>query len=162
MPISHQLASSNLIDVSSIKTSVRKDECNHEWWKIRKFFANDLAKEGTNKVVINVPDGDVTFIFCKIKGRNSEVQAFIDGGCNCAIARDGIPLNELRSCKFRYGPISIDVATDQNAYANGEWGFVLPLSDGSYLKNSFLSLFKKKFENVCLVICIVKRQQLLH
>ena len=100
--------------------------------KLRELLADDLAKEGTDAIVKGVPDGEVTFIFCKIEGKNSEVQAFIYGGCDCAIARAGIPQNEFRSCKLRGGPISIDVATDQKAYASGEWGFALPLSDGSY------------------------------
>ena len=46
--------------------------------------------------------------------------------------RDGIPENELRSCKLQNGPITIDVATGISVNATGEWGCALPLLDGTH------------------------------
>ena len=93
---------------------------------------NDLEKDGTPAVIKPIPEGEVSFIFCKIKGKKSDVQTFIDCGCNCAIARDGVPQQEFRSCMIRKGPIPIDIATDIKVEARGEWGTLLPLADGSY------------------------------
>jgi len=83
---------------------------------------NDLEKDGTPAVIKPIPEGEVSFIFCKIKGKRSDVQTFIDCGCNCAIARDGVPQQEFRSCMIRKGPIPIDIATDIKVKARGEWG----------------------------------------
>ena len=93
-----------------------------------------MKKKGhkvTKESIIPVPEGEVAFVFCKIKGRKSELQAFIDSGANCCIMRDGIAENELVSCKLQDGPIGIDVATGIVVYASGEWGSVLPLADGT-------------------------------
>ena len=46
--------------------------------------------------------------------------------------KDGIPQREFNSCMLRPGPIQIDVATGVQVEAQGEWGTVLPLTDGSY------------------------------
>ena len=46
--------------------------------------------------------------------------------------RDGIPENELKSCKLQGGPITIDVATGIRVQATGEWGCALPLQDGKH------------------------------
>ena len=102
--------------------------------QLTDFFVNDLQGKGfkANKYnVLPVPEGDVAFVFCKIKGKKSSIQAFIDSGANCAIMADGIPQREMDSCKLQDGPISIDVATGVVVHATGEWGSVLPLSDGS-------------------------------
>ena len=77
-----------------------------------------------------VPEGEAAFIFCKIKGKHNDVQAFIDNGCNCAIFRDA--QEEFTSCLLQEGPIRIDVATGFKAEAQGEWATLLPLNDGSH------------------------------
>ena len=57
---------------------------------------------------------------------------FVDSGCNCWIALDGIPQNELKSVKLREGPISLGVASGIEAQAEAEWSSLLPLADGTY------------------------------
>ena len=97
------------------------------------FFNKDKRLSGDGKGnILGIPKGDVAFVFCMIKGKKSGIQAFIDNGCNCCIMRDGIPENELRSCKLQNGPITIDVATGISVNATGEWGCALPMLDGSH------------------------------
>ena len=81
-------------------------------------------------------------MFCKIKGKQNDVQAFIDNGCNCAILRDGIPQEEFRSCLLQEGPIRIDVATGVKVEAQDEWATLLPLNDGSFQPVRSLSVAK--------------------
>ena len=103
--------------------------------QLKDFFVKDLKSKGyhaTKNNVLPVPEGEIAFVFCKIKGRHSGIQAFIDSGANCCIMSDGIPQRELNSCKLQDGPISIDVATGLVVHASGEWGSALPLSDGSH------------------------------
>ena len=101
--------------------------------QLQEFFTHDLEAQHNKKVDVKpIPEGEVAFVFCKIKGKESDVQAFIDNGCNCAILRDGIPQREFNSCMLRKGPIQIDVATGVQVEAQGEWGTVLPMNDGSY------------------------------
>ena len=57
--------------------------------QLKDFFTNDLERNGDSAEVKPIPEGDVSFIFCMIKGRKSKVQSFIDSGCNCVIAKDG-------------------------------------------------------------------------
>ena len=101
--------------------------------QLQEFFTHDLEAQHNKTVEVKpIPEGEVAFVFCKIKGKESDVQAFIDNGCNCAILKDGIPQREFNSCMLRKGPIQIDVATGVQVEAQGEWGTVLPLNDGSY------------------------------
>ena len=101
--------------------------------QLTKLFKKDLKQEGVKNAKLSaVPEGEVSFIFCKMMGKESEIQAFIDPGCNCAVMRDGIPQRELKSVKLRDGPIPIDVATGISVNAKAEWASVLPLRDGSY------------------------------
>ena len=119
----------------NIRSQLQKGETstNFSNEQLTEFFTADLQKKGKKKVkVYPIPEGEVAFIFCKIKGKRSDVQAFIDDGCNCAIMKDGIPQREFNSCMLRPGPIQIDVATGVQVEAQGEWGTVLPLTDGSY------------------------------
>ena len=60
--------------------------------QLAEVFKEDLKKTGISDPKVDpVPDGEVAFIFCKVKGIKSTVQAFIDPGCICAIMKDGIP-----------------------------------------------------------------------
>ena len=111
--------------------------------QIKELFENDLKNEHNTGVEVRpIPEGEVAFIFCKIKGKKNDVQAFIDNGCNCAIVRDGIPQEEFRSCLLREGPIRIDVATGVKAEAQGEWATALPMNDGSFQAIRSLSVTK--------------------
>ena len=110
--------------------------------QIKEFFEKDLGKENKAVEIRPIPEGEVAFIFCKVKGRKSDVQVFIDNGCNCAIVRDGIPQDEFRSCLLRKGPIRIDVATGVKVEAQGEWATALPLNDGSFQPIRSLSVTK--------------------
>ena len=103
--------------------------------QLQEFFVNDLKSKdikASRETVSPVPEGDIAFVFCKIKGKQSGIQAFIDSGANCCIMSEGIPQKELNSVKLQDGPISIDVATGIVVHASGEWGSVLPLNDGSH------------------------------
>ena len=93
-----------------------------------EFFEKDLEKALNKKVEVRpIPEGEVAFIFCKIKGLKNDVQAFIDHGCNCAIFKDGVPQREFRSCLLKKGPIQIDVATGVQVQAQGDWALYLLL-----------------------------------
>ena len=125
----------NSVDVSDKVRNKLQSGKMSAWYdneQLKKLFMNDLEKDGKPAVIKPIPEGEVSFIFCKIKGKRSDVQTFIDCGCNCAIARDGVPQQEFRSCMIRKGPIPIDIATDIKVEARGEWGTLLPLADGSY------------------------------
>ena len=98
--------------------------------QLRELFAKDLKV--SQEKVSPMPEGEVSFIFAMIKGKNRGIQTFIDSGCNCAIFRDGVPQTELNSCKLQDGPIPIDIATGVSVNALGEWASSVPLANGSY------------------------------
>ena len=51
--------------------------------QLTKLFEKDLKQEGVKDAKLSaVPEGEVALIFCKIMGKESEIQAFIDPGCN--------------------------------------------------------------------------------
>ena len=111
--------------------------------QLKDFFEKDLQKDEIKFVEVKpIPEGEVAFMFCKIKGLKNDVQAFLDNGCNCAIVRDGVPQEEFRSCLLREGPIKIDVATGVKVEAQGEWGTLLPLNNGSFQTIRSLSVAK--------------------
>ena len=64
-----------------------------------KLFEEDVKKvtKGVPNVK-SVPEGDPVFIMNVFKGATRPVTAFIDSGCNCWVAKKGIPENELFSC----------------------------------------------------------------
>ena len=126
---------------SQLQTGQRASNFSDD--QIKEFFENDLMKEHHDEVEVRtIPEGEVAFMFCKIKGKQNDVQAFIDNGCNCAILRDGIPQEEFRSCLLQEGPIRIDVATGVKVEAQGEWATLLPLNDGSFQPVRSLSVAK--------------------
>ena len=98
--------------------------------QLRDLFAKDLKIP--QDLVCPMPEGEVSFVFCKIKGKKNGIQAFVDSGCNCAIFKDGIPRADLISYKIQEGPIPIDVATGVVVNALGEWASAIPLANGSY------------------------------
>ena len=56
------------------------------------------------------PGGEPMFIMNIFKGRTRPILAFIDGGCNTWVAKEGVPEDELVSVKMRLGPIHCGVA----------------------------------------------------
>ena len=129
--------SSNSLDTNvSGKTRAKLQKgdlaSNYTDEQIKELFENDLKKEHLEHVEVRpIPEGEAAFIFCKIRGKHNDVQAFIDNGCNCSIVRDGVPQEEFRSVLLRQGPIRIDVATGVQVEAQGEWATLLPMNDGS-------------------------------
>ena len=77
-----------------------------------------------------IPEGEPIFIMNIFQGKTRPVLAFIDGGCNCWVAKQGIPENELVSVKMRSGPISVGVASGITVKASAEWASLIPLADG--------------------------------
>ena len=97
------------------------------------FFNEDLKKTmKTTPEVRPIPKGDAVFIFCVFKGKKGPVQAFIDHGCNCWVAEEGIPETELVACKLQNGPFPMGVASGVTVYASAEWAGLIPLADGSH------------------------------
>ena len=86
-------------------------------------------KDGT---VNPMPKGAGIFLFCMFNGKRNPIQAFIDSGCDGWIPEDGIPQDELLSCKFSTGPIPDSMASRITIKACAEWGSLIPLSDGSH------------------------------
>merc|ERR1719233_2342392 len=76
--------------------------------------------------------GEPVFIMNVFKGATRPITAFIDSGCNCWVAKKGIPENELFSCKLSSGPIPMGVASAITVKAEAEWASLLPLADGGY------------------------------
>ena len=97
-----------------------------------EYFEKCLDKHGVSKPKVNpYPAGECVFLYCLIKGKTRPVQAFIDGGCNTMLSREGVPETELVSAKLMKGPIPIGVAGGGVIMASGLWGTLLPLNDGS-------------------------------
>ena len=95
------------------------------------FFKEDMLKNNDNAEVKPIPEGDPMFIMCVFKGKTRSITSFIDHGCNCWVARNGIPENELISCKLSNGPVNMGVASGLTVEATAEWVSLLPLKDGS-------------------------------
>ena len=100
--------------------------------EIHDFFSHDMRKISSNAKVQRIPEGDPVFIFCAIQGLNGPVMCFIDGGCNCWLAQEGIPEKEFISVKLTDGPIPLSVASGMTAYATAEYASLLPLANGNY------------------------------
>ena len=71
-------------------------------------------------------------------------------GWNTAIVKDEIPQKEFNAALLRPGLIKIDFATGIKAYANSEWGMVLPLADGSMQALHCLSINQVTSEMPCI------------
>ena len=96
-----------------------------------EFFEEDVKKVSHKKPdVRSIPEGEPVFIMNVFKGTTRPICAFIDSGCNCWVARSGIPETELVSCKLRSGPIPMGVASAITVNAEAEWASLLPLADG--------------------------------
>ena len=126
----HNPSTTELSKTVRNKLQLGKESVSFTNDQLRELFAKDLKV--SQDLVFPMPEGEVSFVFCKIKGKKNGIQAFIDSGCNCAILRDGIPQQELNSCMIQEGPIPIDVATGVVVNALGEWASALPLANGSY------------------------------
>ena len=67
---------------------------------------------------------------------------FVDSGCNCWLAQEGIPEKEFISVKLTEGPIPLSVASGMTTYASAEYASLLPLANGSYQTVRGLTLKK--------------------
>ena len=52
-------------------------------------------KINQDTIIHGIPPGEPIFVFCVFKGKRSNIQAFFDSGCNCWLALDDIPQEEL-------------------------------------------------------------------
>ena len=77
-----------------------------------------------------IPEGESIFIMNIFKGKTRPIVAFIDGGCNCWVAKEGVPEEQLTSVKMRSGPIPCGVASGISVNAKAEWASLIPLADG--------------------------------
>ena len=64
----------------------------------------------TKPDIREIPEGEVMFIMCVFKGKSRPILCFVDGGCNCWVATEDLPAEELVSVKLREGPIPMGVA----------------------------------------------------
>lgn len=130
---SHSLAKKTVTPQQRVKLQEGKMDLQMSDDELVEFFNEDLKKTmKTTPEVRPIPEGDAVFIFCVFKGKKGPVQAFIDHGCNCWVAEEGIPETELVACKLQDGPFPMGVASGVTVYANAEWAGLIPLADGSH------------------------------
>ena len=99
--------------------------------EIAEYFETGSEQVNVNKPDIRpIPEGEPVFIMNIFQGKTRPVLAFIDGGCNCWVAKQGIPETELVSVKMKSGPIPVGVASGMTVYASAEWASLIPLADG--------------------------------
>ena len=99
--------------------------------EITEYFENGSKQINMGKPDVRpIPEGEPIFIMNIFQGKTRPVLAFIDGGCNCWVAKQGIPESELVSVKMRSGPISVGVASGITVKASAEWASLIPLADG--------------------------------
>ena len=100
--------------------------------EIPEYFKSKLLKSNVKHPDVRpIPEGEPVFIMNIFKGRTRPLLAFIDGGCNCWVAKEGVPERELVSAKLREGPIKVGVASGIIVNASAEWASLIPLVDGS-------------------------------
>ena len=100
--------------------------------EIPEYFKSKLkSSNGKYPDVKPIPEGEPVFIMNIFKGRTRPLLAFIDSGCNCWVAKEGVPQRELISAKLRDGPIKVGVASGIIVNASAEWASLIPLADGS-------------------------------
>ena len=71
-------------------------------------------------------------MFCVVQGLCNPVMTFLDSGCNCWLAEEGIPESEFISVKLSDGPIPLSVASGITTYASAEYASLLPLANGNF------------------------------
>ena len=99
--------------------------------EISDYFEIELKENNVkNPDVRPIPEGEPIFIMNVFKGKTRPIVAFIDGGCNCWVAKQGVPEMELTSVKIRSGPIPCGVASGITVNAIAEWASLIPLADG--------------------------------
>ena len=98
---------------------------------LKEYFNEGFRQEKMNKTIRPIPEGEPIFIMNVFQGKTRPVLAFIDGGCNCWVAKQGVPETELVSIKTRSGPIDVSVASGIVVKASAEWASLIPLADGT-------------------------------
>ena len=88
--------------------------------EIFKYFEDYKQANGVKTDIRPIPEGEPVFILNVFKGKTRPVLAFIDGGCNCWVAKQGVPETELDSVKMRSGPINVGVASGITVKAMAE------------------------------------------
>ena len=90
--------------------------------EIPEYFKSKLLKSNVKHPDVRpIPEGEPVFIMNIFKGRTRPLLAFIDSGCNCWVAKEGVPQRELISAKLRDGPIKVGVASGIIVNASGGW-----------------------------------------
>ena len=102
--------------------------------EVLEFFEETL-KDTSNPDVRPIPEGESIFIMNVFKGRTRPIMAFIDGGCNCWVAKKGVPEKELTSVKMRSGPIPCGVASGITVNAVAEWASLMQAVKGLTMPN---------------------------
>ena len=129
---------SSTIQVAKLTSRNREDlqqgivSCPMEDKDLVKYFEDGLKGDGVSDDVVPIPEGESVFILNLIQGKTRPLLAFMDNGCNCFVAKEGVVEKELKSAKLRHGPIDVGVASGINVQASGEWASLLPLEDGRY------------------------------
>ena len=99
--------------------------------EVSEFFEIGLKQSSGNQPDVRpIPEGESIFIMNVFKGKTRPIVAFIDGGCNCWVAKEGVPEEQLISVKMRSGPIPCGVASGLSVNAKAEWASLIPLADG--------------------------------
>ena len=98
--------------------------------EVSEYFETGLKQSNGNKTDVRpIPERESIFIMNVFKGKTRPVVAFIDGGGNCWVAKEGIPEEQLTSVKMRSGPIPCGVASGISVNAKAEWASLIPLAD---------------------------------
>ena len=124
------------ISISKLSKSNREElqqgkaSCPIEDQHLKEYFEEGMKMEGLSPDIRPIPDGEPIFILNVMQGKTRPLLVFIDGGCNCFVAKEGVPEKELTSVKLRSGPIDVGVASGITVKASGEWASLLPLADG--------------------------------
>ena len=100
--------------------------------KLKEALAMKGKRQGVDKRKIrDLPEGQGTFEFCVIRGKNRPLMGFVDSGADSWVVRDDA-VGELVAVKIVDGPIPLTVASNKVIQATGEWGALLPLADGTH------------------------------
>ena len=101
--LEYTIQNATIVSTESVATTTVTKELKYELHEgisslplsnnqLPELFKQNLKNIEVNDHVVHpVPDGDISFFFCKIKDKTRHVQVFVDSGCNKAILNDDIP-----------------------------------------------------------------------